>query len=257
MSNYWGTAYLQKTPDGKLFADIFGIGGLYYQIFTDGKLLVKLQALDLVKVEAFFMKLKSLNLSDAEKVALQGDLLSSEAFLTKLVNDEKLLSAWNILKENNDYRKVIPYLENIGKNRSNGIYIELEEYLGGHSIERHGFQIPIQEMEQRILGTHPTMPQSRSALKFDNEAIHKDPVSKAYTRFKTEIDDHFINGDKSYFEKDFDYGSRIGDGYYNSGTRGSPVSNRVTTTKIRIAFKENPNHPTGYIMDSAYPLYEP
>jgi hypothetical protein len=42
-----------------------------------------------------------------------------------------------------------------------------EEALGGHSIARHGPQLTLLEMEQRVLGTHPTIPQSRSALRFE------------------------------------------------------------------------------------------
>ena len=83
---------LNLTPStkGKLFANIFGIGGLYYSTFTDAKLLLKLQSIeDLSKVKAFFEKIgpRGLNLSADAKLALQGDLVASDAFLNGMVEN--------------------------------------------------------------------------------------------------------------------------------------------------------------------------
>ena len=93
---------LTRSPDGKLFADIFGIGGLYYPIFnTNSKLLLKLQSIeDLSKVKAFFEKIgpRGLNLSADAKLALQADLLSSDDLLKGLVDDVDLVDVWNEIR---------------------------------------------------------------------------------------------------------------------------------------------------------------
>ncbi|GAA3523250.1 hypothetical protein GCM10022393_42560 [Aquimarina addita] len=80
----------------------------------------------------------------------------------------------------------------------------------------------MKEMKQRVLGTHSSMPQSRSALKFDSYAIHQDVVSKAFQQHKSTIVNHFSTSD-DYLELDFDYGSKIGEGFTNTGTRRNPV----------------------------------
>jgi hypothetical protein len=130
--------------------------------------------------------------------------------------------------------------------------IEDAELAGGHSIERHGAQLTDVEMEQRILGTHPTMPQSRTAMKFDSPEVHQNAVDAAYDAYISEIDAHFASGG-GYKEWEFDYGSKTGTGYTNTGTRSNPVSVPVTSTKVTIAMK--PDGAGGYILDSAYPSY--
>ena len=136
----------------------------------------------------------------------------------------------------------------------NLIDLDAEESLGGHSYERHGADLTLIEMEQRVMGTNPNLPQSRSALKFESLEIHQDAVNKAYQHYKTEIDTHFENGGE-YREWEFDYVSQTGSGYINTGTRRNPVPQFVTTTKIIIAFNVNAISPRGYYLVSAYPYY--
>lgn len=196
----------------------------------------------------------------SEKAKFLDDFSGSIDAIRAFSNDLKLIDAWKRLDNLGAVvfiRKDFNALKYVANGRSNKIMLNVEELLGGHSIARHGSQLPLSEMEQRVLGTHPTMPQSRSALKFDTDVIHEDAVDKAFNHYKMEIEAHFNSGATDYFERDFDYVNNVGEGYYNSGTRSNPVSQHVTTTKVRIAFKSDPLSPGGYILDSAYPLYEP
>ena len=152
-------------------------------------------------------------------------------------------------------RNNVDNLNYLNNKRGDKIKIHVEEALGGHSIARHGHNLLLSDMELRVLGQHPAFPQSRSALKFDSEAIHQASLSKAFKEHKTEIDAHFANGG-GYREWDSQLSGRIGEGYTNTGTRRMPISQYVTTDIVRIAFKPDANNPSGYIMDSGYPLYE-
>lgn len=128
-----------------------------------------------------------------------------------------------------------------------------EEALGGHSIARHGPQLTLLEMEQRVLGIHPTIPQSRSALRFETQAIHEDAVNKAFTQYRDEIDAFFANPNNTYKEWTFDYGSKVGSGYTNTGTLSNPVSQAVTSNQVTISIKRVTNNPRGYRLESAFP----
>jgi hypothetical protein len=128
-----------------------------------------------------------------------------------------------------------------------------EEALGGHSIARHGPQLSLVEMEQRVLGAHPTLPQSRSALRFETKAIHEDAVNKAYSHYIDEIDNFFQNPINDYKEWTLDYGSKVGSGYTNTGTLNHPVSVPVTSNKVTISIKRDLNSPKGYRLESAFP----
>ena len=183
--------------------------------------------------------------------------MSDETF-DIITDNPNLVNAWKklddlgadaILKRDPD---VLKYVQN---GRTNKINIEVEELLGGHSKARHGSHLSMNEMEQRVLGTHSSMPQSRSALKFDSDAIHEDAVSKAFQQHKSTIDNHFKTSD-DYLELDFDYGSKVGEGFTNTGTRRNPLASQVESSKVRIALKKDATNPDGYILDSAYPLYE-
>lgn len=109
-------------------------------------------------------------------------------------------------------------------------------------------------MEQRVIGTHQTLPQSCSALKFKSTEIHQDAVNKAYQYYKAEIDAHFKNGGLTK-EWEFDYKYITGSGYTNTGTRRDPNIISVTSNKIMIVFKPDPSVPRGYSLLTAYPLY--
>lgn len=130
-----------------------------------------------------------------------------------------------------------------------------EERLGGHSIERHGPHLTMQEMEQRVMGTHSTLGQSRSALRFENVAVHVESTNAAYDYYRSEIDAHFKAGG-DYREWEFEFGSITGSGYSNTGTRSNPIrSSRITSTKVKIAFEPDVNSPRGYKLVSSYPSY--
>lgn len=154
-----------------------------------------------------------------------------------------------LLKENPEH--VTSYAT---QGRKAGIDLDIEEALGGHSKARHGSHLTDLEMKQRVLGTHPDFPQSRSALKFDSDAVHKDAVNKAFEKHKTVIKSHFSSSD-DYLELEYDYGSKVGSGFTNTGTRRNPVSSAVESDKIIIAFKRDATNPDGFILDSAYPLF--
>lgn len=134
-----------------------------------------------------------------------------------LAEDTELVNAWKVLDDlgaDEALRRNTDALEYLANGRSDKILLDVEELLGGHSKARHGSQIPLTEMEQRVLGTHPTMPQSRSALKFNSDAIHEASVNKAFKEHKSEIEAHFASGG-GYKEWDSQLSGNIGDGYYN------------------------------------------
>jgi hypothetical protein len=132
------------------------------------------------------------------------------------------------------------------------IDLHTQEGLGGHSIDRHGAQVKLSELRQRVLGTHPTHPQSRSAMKFNNEHTHANSVEAAYLHYKTEIDAHFAAGG-GYKEWTFDYGSQTGVGFTNTGTRRNPSIQAVTTNKVTISLKAH--SAGGFYLESAFPAY--
>jgi hypothetical protein len=134
----------------------------------------------------------------------------------------------------------------------NGYKLDEAESAGGHSIERHGSQLSDAEMQQRVLGTHPSMPQSRTAMKFDSPEVHQSAVDKAFDANKTAIDEHFANGG-GYKEWEYNYGEQTGTGYTNTQTRANPNSVPVSSNKVTIAMKPDGNG--GYTLDSAYPSY--
>lgn len=181
-----------------------------------------------------------------------GDLLQTKENEYLIIEDKIIISnlvdVYNIeVSDNENY-----YVTEEGILVHNGCNIHDAEDAGGHSIERHGSDLSLEEMEQRVLGEHPTMPQSRTAMRFDSEAIHQDAVDKAFDTFKSDIDNHFANGG-DYKEWVFDYGSQVGEGYTNTGTRRNPVASQVTSNKVTIALK--PDGAGGYTLDSAYPTY--
>lgn len=129
-----------------------------------------------------------------------------------------------------------------------------QEARGGHSNARHGPQLSLSELRQRVLGIHPTMPQSRTAMKFQNAHVHSDAVEKAYLANQANIAAHFAGGG-GYRTWTFDYGSRTGVGFTNTGTLSKPVVQAVESTKVTIAFRPDPTAPSGFSLVSAYPAY--
>jgi hypothetical protein len=138
--------------------------------------------------------------------------------------------------------------------RLSGLNIAIEEANGGHSIARHGEHLPMSEMEQRVLGTHPTMRQSRTAMRFTDQVTHEDAVARAYAHHRTAIESHFRNGG-GYMEWEFSYGALTGSGYTNTGTLSRPIAVPVTSQKVKIAFRPDASNSRGYSLDSAYPSY--
>lgn len=151
-------------------------------------------------------------------------------------------------------RKRIDVLENYYPKRKK-ILLDVEEILGGHSIARHGDHLSLSDMQQRVLGTHPTLPQSRSALKFDNAQLHKDAVDQAFNVRKIDIEAHFGSGKTSDFPIIHNFGSQVGSGYTNTGTLNNPILVPVTTTKVKLIFRIDSSNPTGYKLLTAYPSY--
>ena len=165
------------------------------------------------------------------------------------------VNAWKDWIAFPNLRKRVDLLENYYPKRSK-ILLDVEEIFPGcHSIARHGPHLPLDDMRLRVIGQHPTLGQSRSALKFDTPAIHDASVNKAFTDHKVEIEAHFANGG-GYREWDSQLSGRIGEGYTNTGTINNPSAQYVTTDKVKITFDVDPNNPTGYKMISGYPWHE-
>jgi Bacterial CdiA-CT RNAse A domain len=134
------------------------------------------------------------------------------------------------------------------------IDIASEEGAGGHSIARHGAHLSMVDMEERVLGTHSSLGQSRSALKFLSQSIQEDAINAAYTAYRGDIEAHFrTNGGNESWE--LDLGSPIGEGFRNSATLSAPTSVQVSTTRVKVVFKADPNHPRGFFLLTAYPVY--
>lgn len=131
------------------------------------------------------------------------------------------------------------------------IDLDAHEALGGHSRARHGAHIPSDELRQRVMGTHPTMPQSRSALRFSSPEIHEQAVNQAYRRHRDEIIEHFSSGG-GYREWTIDFPG-AGNGFTNTGTRSAPVLVPVTADRVTISLNANPNAPGGFYLVSAFP----
>jgi hypothetical protein len=129
--------------------------------------------------------------------------------------------------------------------------LQAQELLGGHSIGRHGGQISMVDLQSRVLGTHPTHPQSRHALRFISDEIHAAAVDDAYIWNLPEIEAHFASGG-GYREWTFDYyGTIIGEGFSNVGTRQHPVATAVQTSRVTLAFDVHPTE--GYYLVTAFP----
>lgn len=128
-----------------------------------------------------------------------------------------------------------------------------EERKGGHSLARHGAHLSMEDMEKRVLGTHPVLPQARTAMKFNSEAEHKNSVNEAYDKHREDISDHFQNGGL-YRTWELDK-KGIGVGYTNIQSRKNPLVEKVEQGEgVKIAFApDSSSH--GFRMDSAYPKY--
>lgn len=130
-----------------------------------------------------------------------------------------------------------------------------EQALGGHSLERHSSTLRLAELRERVLGTHSTMPQSRTAMKFTNPSTHAESVNQAYLKFQTEIEQHFASGG-GYQEWTFEnYGSQTGVGFTNTGTRANPVVEAVVSEKVTISLDRHSGAPRGFYLVSAFPAW--
>ena len=214
--------------------------------------MVKKEAIDF---QSFLFKLKAERIIDdigaltAEEKVILKDAFGKGKNLNK-TNPELADDIEKAIAEG-DFGKLVRLINN---KVADEFDLFAEEALGGHSLARHGEQLSMVELEQRVMGTHSTMPQSRSALKFDSADIHKEAVNKAYQHFKSEIDAHFASGGQ-YKEWTFDFGSQTGQGYTNTGTRSNPVSLRVTSNKVTISLDATTANSRGYYLLSAFPAH--
>ncbi|NJR50421.1 MAG: hypothetical protein HC780_13505 [Leptolyngbyaceae cyanobacterium CSU_1_3] len=151
----------------------------------------------------------------------------------------------------------VTQLNRLRKQADDGIDLLREELRGGHSIERHGSQLSRIDLEQRALGTHPTLRQSRTSLRFVDDTVQKNAVNQAYKAYESDIKSSFASG-IDYKEWDFDYGKPTGFGFTNVGTLRNPISQEVplgATTKVKISFEADLTDPRGYRLVSAFPVY--
>ena len=202
-------------------------------------------------------KIHNLNWDSSTLNNFNTDIGSSSALLDKFVENEGLVDSWKKLDDlgaDQALKRNPDVLDYVGNGRKNDINLDVEEVLGGHSKARHGSHLTDAEMEQRVLGNHPDFPQSRSALKFDSDAVHQDAVNKAFQQHKSSIESHFSSSD-DYLTLEYDYGSKVGSGFTNTGTRNNPVSSPVESNKLIIALRRDATNPDGYILDSAYPFF--
>ncbi|MBN2006767.1 MAG: DUF4157 domain-containing protein [Anaerolineae bacterium] len=134
-----------------------------------------------------------------------------------------------------------------------------QELLGGHAIERHGPAIPLSELEQRVEGKHPTMPQSRTALVFKDADTMGRVINQALAANGTYLRAYFASGNTETLELPvFDVGVSIGKGYTNVGSIKHPQSQIVPesqVTKVQLVFVYDPASPTGYRLLTAYPVW--
>ncbi|WP_010134337.1 RNase A-like domain-containing protein [Ochrovirga pacifica] len=184
------------------------------------------------------------------------DELNNHPKLAEAVKENpKLVDAWKKLDDlgaDNALKNDPKVLDYVNSGRKNEINLDVEEVLGGHSKFRHGSHLTYNDMKLRVLNKHPDFPQSRSALKFDSDAVHQDAVNKAFKHHKSSIESHFSSSD-DYLTLEYDYGSKVGSGYTNTGSRNNPVAEHVESNKVVIALKRDSTNPDGYILDSAYP----
>nr|RNJ64591.1 MAG: hypothetical protein EDM05_35705 [Leptolyngbya sp. IPPAS B-1204]RNJ64596.1 MAG: hypothetical protein EDM05_35670 [Leptolyngbya sp. IPPAS B-1204] len=152
-------------------------------------------------------------------------------------------------------------LRNLSRQSNDLIDLIEQEIRGGHSIARHGSHLTPDDLQQRVLGTHPTLPQARSALRFANDQVHYDSVNQAFRYHEADIRTHFASGGGPN-SWSFDYGQPTGEGFYNNpnlgGTRKNPVLEPIplgATTRIRIAFVPDATAPDGFRLVSAFPEY--
>lgn len=109
-------------------------------------------------------------------------------------------------------------------------------------------------MRQRVLGAHPALPQSRTAMKFRTAQEHRRRVNEAYDYYYRDIQRHFASGG-GYRTWVYDAKRKLGEGYTNQGTRTAPLVLYVPfATKVAIAFAPATNR-RGYRLDTAYPEY--
>jgi hypothetical protein len=235
--------------------------GAYVGVKRVQALVGQLEAAGLSQQRLSVMSLSSVQtIGQADAALTAGKLDEAAEALTKLqgeMNAEELNNVWQTLGRHHTGQNIRPLFPGVivpGPKRS--IDLAVQEALGGHSLERHGEQVSLSELRQRVLGTHPTMPQSRTALKFINSETHSDAVEQAFLKYQTEIQQHFASGG-GYREWTFDYGSPTGVGFTNIGTRNNPIIEAINpgqTTKVTIAFNVHPG-PEGFYLVSAYPAW--
>ena len=129
----------------------------------------------------------------------------------------------------------------------------------GHALENHGPQLTMEELEQRVLNQHPEMEQSRTALKFRDEATMKDAINQVLNRDSSKISNWVASPDQPELLLDpLDMGKSIGEGYTNTGTRRAPTSQLVPAsevTKVVVVVRLAPGSPRGWLVRTAYPKW--
>ena len=128
-----------------------------------------------------------------------------------------------------------------------------EEALGGHSVLRHSPSRTINEMEARIFGLHPQLPQSNKAYRFLSSEVQENAINNAYNHYFTEIEAHFASGGKTKGWT-FTHSQETGNGYINLGTKDAVILSEIqTTSEVTIVFKPSTSSPKGYYLLTAHP----
>ena len=188
---------------------------------------------------------------------LIADLESKAELVTAFNGDSELLRGWEearstpLSESQRRDQKTLTFLTKL----RDSIDLNLEEGLGGHSIERHGAQLSMHDMQQRVLGTHPSFPQSRSAMKFKSFGAHAGSVNFAYRHYRDEIKQMYLTGGVYKTWDSLTYSSDTGEGYTNTQTRSNPNAVAVTSDTVIIATRPDESRDDLFSLDSAYPGY--
>lgn len=114
------------------------------------------------------------------------------------------------------------------------------ERLGGHCLERHGPSVKLGDLKKRVMGTHATMPQSRTALKFPSQSAMIQALKAVFKKHGSAIQDHFSKGGGEESWEKVNVGAPVGVGFTNTGTRKNPVSKAIQlgeVTKVSLFLK--------------------
>lgn len=138
------------------------------------------------------------------------------------------------------------YQESIEKVFGKRKDLELDELLGGHTIERH-----VGKSDNWLRNRLLSEPEIKTASTFRNEAVANRTIAQFVKQNRAEIEAWLKSGEHR-FEKDIISNETIGS-ILSRGKGGAPLNKSIETNKARISIVRD-NTPQGWHVQTSFPI---